>query len=226
MIDIPKRLLSVAEQGRYNSIVSALKAELDTFKGKLIRFFFSPALPKTKDGAVNLHLGCGPINHPSFINIDKIPAPHVHYVLSIENLLPFEDNSVDLIYACHCLEHFPHRRLTKVLREWFRVLRHDGILRLSVPDFDLLLNIYKESGNDINCIQKALLGGQEHKFNYHYSTFTARSLTVLLSKTGFRKIEHWEPGSSHLTTFDDWSDKKFTINGKAMPVSLNIEVVK
>jgi predicted SAM-dependent methyltransferase len=55
---------------------------------------------------MRLHLGCGNINYPDFINVDLMPASHVHYVRGINNLKPFKNNSVDLIYACHCLEHF------------------------------------------------------------------------------------------------------------------------
>ena len=94
------------------------------------------AIPEVDNGKMYLHLGCGNINKENFINIDGFPYSHVHYVQSLDKLSNFDDDSVDLIYACHCLEHFRYSQTELVLREWYRVLENGGILRLSVPDFD------------------------------------------------------------------------------------------
>lgn len=45
--------------------------------------------------------------------------------------LPFEDNSVELIFSYHCLEHVPD--LLFCLGEMNRVLKHNGLLLLGVP---------------------------------------------------------------------------------------------
>jgi predicted SAM-dependent methyltransferase len=161
-----------------------------------------------------------------FINIDIVPLPHIHYVRYIDDLSPFGDNSVNLIYACHCLEHFSHARLSAVLSEWHRVLKEDGILRLSVPDFDLLLDVYHENGGDINTIIQPVMGGQGNKYDFHKSLFNGSSLRVLLKDVGFRDAQEWHPGSSELTNFDDWSAKPMVLNGTDYPLSLNIEAKK
>ncbi|EDX75215.1 hypothetical protein MC7420_2219 [Coleofasciculus chthonoplastes PCC 7420] len=211
---------------RYRPQWRAFELEAKTAYGKLQRQFLRPPFPNLKNEGINLHLGCGSINHPKFINIDGLPAPHVHYIRAIDNLAPFKDSSVNLIYACHCLEHIPHSKVIKVLNEWFRVLNTDGTLRLSVPDFDLLLNIYNDNGSDINTILGMLMGGQNYKFNFHLTAFNRTSLKNLLIETGFKQVQEWQPGSCELTTFDDFSDRKALINGKYYPVSLNLEAVK
>jgi SAM-dependent methyltransferase len=200
--------------------------ELTTIYSKLFRQFHRPPFPDLENEEINLHLGCGLVNHPKFINIDGRPAPHIHYIRSIDNLDPFKDNSVNLVYACHCLEHFSHVKIPDVLTEWFRILKKNGVLRLSVPDFDLLLDIYRENGNDINTILLALMGEQNYKFNFHLTVFNIYSLEFLLKKTGFRQVQKWQPGSCELTTFDDWSGRQILINGKSYSVSLNIQAVK
>ena len=43
---------------------------------------------------------------------------------------------------------------------------------------------------------------------------------------GFLEVREWTPGSSELTTFDDWSTRKISINGKEYAISLNIEAIK
>jgi predicted SAM-dependent methyltransferase len=182
--------------------------------------------PKTESGAIYLHLGCGNINHPKFVNVDLHPAPHVHHIRGIDDLSIFHNQSVKMIYACHCLEHFPHQRLFRVLKEWHRVLVSNGVLRLSVPDFDLLLEIYRNSGNDIRTILGPLMGGQTDIRDFHKSIFTRRSLEDLLSKSGFTNIRKWRPEEDELTPGTDYSTFTISVNNRPYPVSLNLEANK
>ncbi|MBW4518928.1 MAG: methyltransferase domain-containing protein [Scytolyngbya sp. HA4215-MV1] len=190
---------------------------------KLSRQFVRPPFPQNTDNTINLHLGCGSIQHPKFINIDARPASHIHYVRPIDNLSPFKDNSVDLIYACHCLEHFSHTQTHRVLAEWYRVLKKDGILRISVPDFDLLLNIYADLKYDLEPVMGLMMGGQNYEFNFHKAVFNAKNLTNALLKVGFKEVQIWQPGKCEMTTFDDWSGRYL---GRKYPVSLNLEAMK
>ena len=80
---------------------------------------------------VKLHLGCGKRYIPGFVHIDLVDYEHIDYHNSIDDLSLFEDNSVDLIYTCHVLEHFHRNRIPTVLNEWYRVLKINGTLRIS-----------------------------------------------------------------------------------------------
>lgn len=222
-----RKIIPQSFRDRYRSQWQKTDLKIQTVYGKIKRQFVRPSFPQEfNNGKIYLHLGCGSVNHSKFINIDGLPAPHIHYIRPIDNLSPFKNNSVDLIYACHCLEHFPHAKVSEVLTEWFRVLQAGGILRLSVPDFDLLLKIYKENQNDINTIICPLFGGQDYQLNFHFTVFNRLSLETLLKNTGFKQVQEWLPASCNLTTFDDWSGRQILINGKYYPVSLNIEAVK
>ena len=119
-----------------------------------------PSLPVNKDNKVYIHLGCGEVNAPGFINVDTIPFSHVHYVQQVEDLRIFPSKYAELIYASHVLEHISHREVAKVLTEWYRVLKEGGILRLSVPDFDKLLKVYLAEERDIRAIIMPLIGGR------------------------------------------------------------------
>lgn len=175
---------------------------------------------------VFLHLGCGSVNKPGFINIDGMPHKHLHYLMPIDKLKRFPDDSVDLIYASHCLEHFSHKRIVSILKEWRRTLKEGGVLRLSVPDFDVLFRIYKEGGNKICLIQEMLMGGHESQYDYHMTTFNRRYLSELLATAGFHVVRQWLPGSAEDKTFNDWSGRPVVKNGKVYYISLNIEAVK
>ena len=57
---------------------------------------------------MKLHIGCGEKFLPGYKHVDARKFPHVDYVTdNLDNLKMFNDESVDEIYACHVLEHFP-----------------------------------------------------------------------------------------------------------------------
>lgn len=216
--------LKEAVPTRYRAPLARVRGSLVVAAGRVSSTLFPPALPNESE--LFLHLGCGPVAHPRFVNVDAYPYPHVHHVRAIDDLSPFRDGSAALVYACHCLEHFCTAEIPRVLGEWYRVLRPGGILRLSVPDFDRLVAIYAAHDRDIESISLPLLGGQDNRYNFHHAVFTAKSLTRLLQECDFREVRAWEPGSYDLTTFDDWSSRKVSFKGIEHPVSLNLEAVK
>lgn len=184
---------------------------------------FRPALPVNADGKVYVHLGCGPLSFPGFINIDAIPLAHIHHVANVERLPMLADASADLVYCSHCLEHISHLHVPEVLREWRRPLKSGGMLRLSVPDFDKILHIYADNEHRMAPIESVLLGGQDYAFNFHKSAYNKEHLIQLLTEAGFTNVKEWIPGSSELTTFGDWSGKTVRLCAKDYPISLNIE---
>ena len=68
-----------------------------------------------------------------------MPGPDVDYVGDCQDLSQFADEVVDEIYASHIIEQLGHGdELGKALGEIRRVLKSNGTLRLSVPDWELL----------------------------------------------------------------------------------------
>jgi predicted SAM-dependent methyltransferase len=206
------------------SLGRTFKTKIAAFLGKAKRAIIPARLPSPGEGVL-VNLGCGLTNHPKFINVDGYPHRHVHYINRIDRLKMFLNDSVDLIYASHCLEHFKYRDIDRVLSEWNRVLRPGGILRLSVPDLDKLLAIYRDTGNPDDIVEQ-LMGGQDNRYNFHYVLFNRKNLTNHLARSGFTDAREWIPGSDDLTTFDDFSVYHKTVEGKEYPVSLNLEAKK
>jgi predicted SAM-dependent methyltransferase len=106
----------------------------------------------------------------------------------------FKNNSIDEIYSCHSFEYFDVVEAPKVLKEWNRVLRPNGILRTSIPDFDSLLEIYKISGQ-LKDITGPLFGRWVndnlkdpifHKIVYNQKTFNS-----ILKESGFGESEKY-----------------------------------
>jgi SAM-dependent methyltransferase len=59
--------------------------------------------------------------------------------VDITKRLPFEDNSVDVIFTEHVFEHLPFEGALSFLRESYRVLNSQGILRTVCPCLDKLI---------------------------------------------------------------------------------------
>lgn len=191
---------------------------------QILKWFINK--PKKVDSQPHrLHLGCGEINVPGFINIDKRPFPHVHYLSGVDKLPFIKNNSVDLIYISHCLEHIPRWSVENVLNEYFKKLKAGGILRISVPNFKTILEIYQDTEN-LNNIQSPLFGSQEYKYNFHYIAYDYTFLENLLKKSNFTIVRPWIYGDGELKSIPDWSGKKIKINNIEYNISLNIEAIK
>ena len=187
----------------------------------------SQRLPRTTDGRVLLHIGCGDINSQGFINIDARPQPHVHILTaSLHRLAMIPDTTADLIYMSHVLEHVSHRDIASTLREMRRILKARGVLRISVPDFDRIIDIYQATGRDIAAIEQPLMGGQDYPFNFHYAAFNDSHLRKMILNSGFREARAWDPHNCAHNDFEDWASRKISWGGRDFDISLNLEAVK
>lgn len=90
-----------------------------------------------------LNLGCGrwPISSTkdiTWVNVDISPTSKADEFYDITKGLHEEDESVDVVYTSHTLEHVPHGDgpvdlLIFVMNECWRVLKPGGILKIVVP---------------------------------------------------------------------------------------------
>jgi predicted SAM-dependent methyltransferase len=204
--------------------LTAVKFHASALRGKLRRLLHPKPWPS--GGVLRLHLGCGPIDHPGFVNIDGIDRPHVHLVQSLKRLGRFKDGSVEFVYCSHALEHFARGDTLPILREWYRVLAQGGRLCISVPDFDRILEMYQRSGQDMEAILAPLFGGQDYPFNFHFTAFNQASLRQLLLAAGFSSVQVWQPGSDAFHNLPDWSGRAIAVAGHKVPISLNLEATK
>ena len=176
---------------------------------------------------MKLHLGCGKRYIPGYVHIDAIDYPHVDHVAAIDHLSFIQDDSVDVIYNCHVLEHFKRRDVSRVLLEWRRVLKPGGTLRTAVPDFEAVCDIYKNCGN-IETIIGLLFGRQDYLYNIHYNVFDFLSLKGQLESAGFVSIHKYDWMSVEHAAVDDYSQAYIPHMDKksGVLVSLNVECEK
>jgi cephalosporin hydroxylase/predicted SAM-dependent methyltransferase len=89
-----------------------------------------------------LNLGCGGHYHPSWLNLDLVPADPSVVQHNLLEPLPLDDATCAVVYHSHVLEHFPKDRAPVFLAECFRVLAPGGILRVAVPDLEGIAREY------------------------------------------------------------------------------------
>ena len=193
-------------------------------------------LGKKKLQAMNkLHLGCFHKKIHGFTNVDireDVQPDLVDDVFKLENV---ENESVDLIYACHVLEHANRQEASEAMKRWFSVLKKGGILRLAVPDLQAVFEHYI-CHKDLKLLECFLYGSQKHPYDFHYSGWDFKLLETDLTKAGFSSVERYDWRDTEHFYIDDYSQsylpkisytsrqKRGIIEGKLM--SLNVEAVK
>lgn len=95
-----------------------------------------------------LNVGCGNKFHIDWVNVDMVSnSPEVISANLIEGI-PFPDESFDVVYHSQVLEHIPKEDASGFIKECFRVLKPNGIIRVVVPDLENIVDEYKRFLNE------------------------------------------------------------------------------
>jgi len=178
-----------------------------------------------------LNVACGGtfIQNNSWTNIDFTSHSPSIKKADILNGLPYKDNSFDVIYSSHFIEHIPIEQIESFLDDVYRILRPGGIIRLVTPDLEFLINEYKknydkESFKKANFITSLILdqcvrlksGGKlkEDMDNIYYSNDQEmiKYVELLIGPNAFKYID-----SNNISLFEKAikqikKDPKFLIN--------------
>ncbi len=162
------------------------------------------------------NLGCGPKLYQNFLNVGywrQLEDGQIYKDLNGTNNtfmlnhdlrlgIPAADNSLDLAYHSHMLEHLTYENGLRFISECYRVLKPGGTMRVLVPDIELWINAYTKNDtfffekyrayggiNKDICVTKgavfmAMLHGHEHEFGYDFET-----LKWLVEKLGFTDVK-------------------------------------
>lgn len=119
--------------------------------------------------------------------------------------LPVPDQKFDIVHSSHVLEHFSFGSVDKVLKEWSRILKVGGELRLVVPNARYIKDRL-EKDELIPTDYWVMFGGQEYAKNFHAAMFTPATLKSLVESLGiYENIITREGDVSGPPIADSWN---------------------
>jgi predicted SAM-dependent methyltransferase len=136
---------------------------------------------------------CGGINpyYPDSINVDVLDHPNVDVLANLNEPLPFGDDEIDKIISIATLEHFNIINLSNVLKEFYRILKQDGILEIGVPSLSKILRYYQVNGCD-NKVIRYLHGAQKDEYDLHLCILDFKRFKEELENCGYYDINETE----------------------------------
>jgi len=140
---------------------------------------------------MKLHIG-GHQKHPDWAIFDIAPSELTDFVGTCTDMSQFQAGSVEEIYASHVLEHLSHNQeLEQALREFLRILKPGGRIRISVPDFQEIARAFCAEDlttGDRYKLSRLAFGGQRNEYDLHKIGFSYDILRLFLEQVGFRNV--------------------------------------
>jgi len=133
---------------------------------------------------IKVHLGCGDYWFDDYINIDFNIYGGTDMIWDIRKGLPFQPQVVEVIEAYEVIEHLNKHELNDILADWKRVLIPGGTIKISVPDMDGLIEMYK---TDKKRSIEMIYGLEDHP--HHKQGFTKETLQALFEQHEFKNVE-------------------------------------
>lgn len=196
--------------------------------GGIIKYYLVKFnLYKIKQDKINLCSGS--ILLEDYCNIDIYNKADININLE-KKLLPFKDNSVNIIVCTSAINYFTRKRGEKIIKDVYRVLKPNGIARFSTQDLDMIAKKYVERDEEFffqkNKDNKDRFIGETFcdKFNswfYGYAVaknkgckyfYDFETLSLLFKNAGFKIIEnkkYLESRINNIEKIDNRPDQMF-----------------
>jgi SAM-dependent methyltransferase len=107
------------------------------------------------------------------LDIARKESLDIAFVLADMRHLPFEDNSFDAVWASAVLHHVSKAEMAGVLKQFWRVLKDDGIVY-----------IHTKTGQGILRTQEAIVRSKRREFEL----ITPEEFDTMLAQAGFTKL--------------------------------------
>jgi len=152
-------------------------------------------LEKAKRG---VDIGCGPLDRseqfPGYdlVRVDIRDDVNPDYRCDVR-LLPFDNESFDLVFSSHVLEHLGRSEWEEVLKEWLRILKPGGEVFLVLPNIEWAIKNFK---SDVvsNDVLNVLYGAQSNPYDFHYNGLWPKRVAQALKDNGVNEVNVEESG--------------------------------
>jgi FkbM family methyltransferase len=141
-----------------------------------------------------LNLGCGWDTRDGYLNVDMYDyGGKTDLIADIRDLDMLPSSYYEEIIAQDCLEHMPRCDTEPALKEWSRLLKPGGIIRVRTTSIIDLLELFKseqyQSASGQKQLVHCLFGSQACDGDWHFTGFTEVLLGHYLEQVGFSNME-------------------------------------
>ena len=100
------------------------------------------------------NIGAGSFRHQAWTNVDHESDWYrdarrnnigIDWDLLSLTPIPVEDNSAEIVYSSHTIEHITDEAAQNIFNESYRILRKGGVFRVTTPNIDIEFRAYKEN---------------------------------------------------------------------------------
>lgn len=156
---------------------------------------------------VSLLKALGILNRHQLQFIEFARSSNIKWVNAVKKI-PYINNSVDVIYTSHMVEHLDQHEVVAFLSEVRRVLKRDGIIRIAVPDMRKIVQDYLEHQDANKLVSDTYLAVPKPRSvvsrfsnvlfgaRHHHWMYDEDSLIRLLHDNGFHSAVSLKPGDT------------------------------
>lgn len=135
---------------------------------------------------LKLNLGCGANKLEGYTNVDIDKSLEPDLVCDFTQKLPFESGTVDRIVMFHVIEHIQKVKHRGVLLECRRVLKPEGELVISFPEFSKVAQNWLDNKHGLRGFWEATLYGRQlSPSDFHVCIMDSTEFTHVLTTSGF-----------------------------------------
>ncbi|MDB5150380.1 MAG: Methyltransferase type 11 [Mucilaginibacter sp.] len=120
-----------------------------------------------------LQLGAGLNALHGWFNTDYFARPAIFF-LNVTKKFPFPDNTFELIFSEHHIEHITYQEAQIMLAEAYRVMKPGGYIKITTPDLQKYIQSYAARNFQLPLIK-------EHATDWIYSGFAYASSYIPIS---------------------------------------------
>lgn len=139
-----------------------------------------------------LNLGCGRDIREGWVNVDMHAVFGPDIACDVMKLTPIPDGIASYVLAQDVLEHLPRIQTRQALKEWNRVLAMGGEIEVRVPNVMGVVTLMQRADFDSfeghQRLIHNLFGTQAGEGDFHFTTFTERTLRAYLADSGFEVV--------------------------------------
>jgi predicted SAM-dependent methyltransferase len=194
-----------------------------------------------------LQIGSGQNYLKGWFNTDYFQRDRI-YFLDATKQMPFPSSSFQYVFSEHHIEHIHYNDAKLMLKEIYRILKKDGVVRICTPNLSKYINAYVSTENDKdpyiddimnNWIMKGFHNAKNYTpnkgeenitffvndifYNYeHKFIYDKTTLINLLKTAGFSKVYVCEPTISDYSQLNGIESHK----GITIPFTLAVEAIK